>query len=134
MGLFSGSSAADGKGVTAIASFDNIVTPMLAPRAHYIESLPGYRVHMNDTIPSTPFGWVPGNPPSFKNISLPLKALSNNSGVPADACTPLPDSMLDFSGCAVLIRLGGCEIATKARNVMEHKAEFILFYSDGKQG
>lgn len=134
MGLFSSSTAADGIGVTAVASFDNILTPMLVPRAHYVARAAGSLRKRNKTVQPTSFGWVPGSPYSFGNISLSLKALSNDSNAPADACAPLPPGTADLSGRAVLIRVGGCELATKAKNAMKRHAKYILFYSDGKQG
>lgn len=83
---------------------------------------------MNDE--PTAFGWVPGYPFAFKNISLPLTALSNDSSTTADACSPLPDSTPDLSEYVVLVGLGGCDISKKTRNVMARNANYILFYSE----
>lgn len=133
-GFFAASDAAAGKGVTAVASFDNIVTPWLAPRAQYIESTQGIHDFEDQSTPVTYFGWVPGFPVAFGNVSLPLKALSNDTSSPADACAPLPDDTPDLSGCAVLIRLGGCDAGQKAKNAMVHNADQILFYADDNEG
>lgn len=133
-GFFEASDAAAGNGVTAVASFDNIVTPWLAPRAHYVESIQSPHNDYNQSTQSTFFGWVPGHPLGFGNISLPLKALSNDTSNPADACASLPDNTPDLSGSAVLIRLGGCDAAQKAKNLMAHNADQILFYANENEG
>lgn len=132
-GLFSASNAADGQGVTAVASFDNVVTPFLLPKAFYKEyaSEPG---HVRaDLTASAAFGWMPSFP-SFQNVSLRLKALSNDSSVAADACTALPNDTTDLSGFAILIRLGGCAAAVKAANAMAMNAGYIVFYADDTSG
>lgn len=109
----------------AVASFDNIVTPYLAPKATCItSSFPG------GSRTNTSFGWVPGTPRPFDNVSLPLKALSNDTSVVSDACNDLPHDTPDFSGYALLIRLGGCETAQKAQNVYRKKAHYVVFYAD----
>lgn len=134
-GLFTSSTAADGKGVTAVASFDNIVTPRLASRGHYTVGSQS-RNDMSLSTPSTPlekqhmsFAWIPGWPYPFENISLPLTALSNYNTT-ADACSPLPDNTLDLSNSVVLVSLGGCDVGKKARNVMARNGDYILFYSE----
>ncbi|KAJ4423842.1 hypothetical protein N0V82_001426 [Gnomoniopsis sp. IMI 355080] len=133
IGLFGASNAADGKGVTAVASFDNIVTPLLLPKAFYTESFPDSDLASMDAITPTPFGWMPSYP-YFQNVSLRLKALSNYSSVVADACTTLPDGTTDLSGHAVLIRLGGCAAKVKAENAMAFNADYIVFYADDTSG
>lgn len=122
-GLFTASDAADGNGVIAVGSFDNTVIPYLVPEATYVTSSP------RGSLANTSFGWLPGYPRAFGNISLPLTALSNNTSVVSDACNELPTDTLDLSGSVVLIRLGGCETAQKARNAYAKKARYIVFYA-----
>lgn len=133
LGLFGASNAADGLGVTAVASFDNVVTPFLLPKGFYKETSSESSTDVTDAKAPTAFGWMPSYP-YFQNISLPLKATSNDSSVVADACTTLPDDTTDLSGHAVLIRLGGCAASIKAANAMAFNAEYIVFYADATSG
>ncbi|KAJ4393102.1 hypothetical protein N0V93_002309 [Gnomoniopsis smithogilvyi] len=133
IGLFGASNAADGQGVTAVASFDNVVTPLLLPKAFYKESLPESDTERIRAGTPSAFGWMPSYP-YFRNISLQLKALGNDSGVVADACTTLPEGTGNLSGHAVLIRLGGCAAKVKAENAMAFNADYIVFYADDTSG
>lgn len=133
MGLFGASNAADGQGVTAVASFDNAVTPLILPKAFYRESPSESNTESMAPRTSKAFGWMPSYP-YFQNISLQLKALSNDSSVVADACTTLPDGTTDLSGHAVLIRLGGCAAKVKVANAMAFNADYIVFYADDTSG
>ena len=81
MGMFMPMDAASGKGVTAVASFDNVITPMLLPKGTYtVKSSSSEASADNDTIVSTAFGWLPGYP-SFGDVTSPLWAVSHNSSV-----------------------------------------------------
>ncbi|KAJ0119655.1 hypothetical protein J7T55_013858 [Diaporthe amygdali] len=99
-GMWTPSKAADGKGVTAVSSFDNIKTPYLLSKGSYStnasssESCPG----------SKSFGWLPGSPP-LGNISMPLWATSHDPTVEDDACARLPAETPDLSDFIVLIRM-----------------------------
>lgn len=131
MGMFMPSDAADGKGVTAVASFDNIVTPVLLSKGTYsvIGSSSGASTG-KDTMATTTFGWLPGYP-SFKNLTFPLWATSHNASVEDDACSSLPADTPDLSSYIVLLRLGGsCDATRKAENVAAFGAQYILFFAD----
>lgn len=131
LGVFTPSDAADGKGVTAVASFDNIITPYLAPKAHYtLKAKNGSHADIDATAANLPFGWIPNFPQGFSNITLPLMALSNSSDTPAEACSPLPTDTPDLSEHAVLVRLGGCDAVKKVWNLLEFNAVNIIFYAD----
>lgn len=132
-GLFASSNAADGVGVTAVASFDNVVTPRLLPVAFYKHLVSGSQTDSTDAHQHIDFAWQPSYP-YFLNVSLPLIALSNDSTVTADACTPLPSDTPDLSGYAVLIRLGGCDETVKVANALDRKAVNIVFYADESSG
>lgn len=123
-GLFTASNAADGVGVTSVASFDNVVTPNLLPMAFYQTSA---EIAGIDAGKGTGFGWEPSFP-YFLNVSLPLIALSKDPQVSNDACTTLPENTPDLSQYAVLIRLGGCDPYVKARNAIAKNAANIVFY------
>lgn len=127
-GLFTASDAANGNGVTAVASFDNVVTPNLLPKAFYRASAKGSQIADTDAQKGIAFGWEPSFP-YFSNVTLPLKALSNDSKVAADACKKLPGNTPDLSEYAVLIRLGGCDAHVKAMNVVAKGATNIVFYA-----
>lgn len=127
-GLFSASNAADGVGVTAVASFDNVVTPNLLPKAFYRTGAKGTQFADFDERKGTAFGWEPSFP-YFLNVSLPLIALSNDSKVTGDACKRLPTDTPDLSRYAVLIRLGGCDPRVKAKNAVANGAANIVFYA-----
>lgn len=133
-GVFTPSDAADGRGVTAVASFDNIITPYLAPKAYYTVDTKDSQADVGATITRRPFGWVPSFPTPFSNISLPLLALSNSSSTPAEACSSLPADTPDLSGHAVLVRLGGCDAVKKAWNLLKFNAANIVFYADDTSG
>lgn len=133
-GLFAASNAADGEGVTAVASFDNSVTPRLLPKAYYQSaSAGGFQTADTDSREHTTFAWRPSYP-YFLNVSLPLIAISNDSRVTADACTPLSDNIPDLSKYAVLIRLGGCNYTVKVANAIAKNAANIVFYADETSG
>lgn len=109
------------------------MTPFLLPKAFFTETPSGPNTEEKDTRASVAFGWVPSYP-YFKNVTLKVKALSNDSSVAADACTTLPDDTTDLSGYAVLIRLGGCAANVKAEHVMAFNADYLVFYADGTSG
>lgn len=122
-GQFFGSAAADGKGVTSVASFDNSEYPELLTEGSYTTS---------EANASTPFGWVASSVP-FGNVTLPLWAVSNTTTVVDDACSALPADTPDLSGYIVLIRRGTCTFATKANNAAAFGAQYILFYANSDE-
>lgn len=122
-GQFFGSAAADGKGVTSVASFDNSLYPELLTEGTYSTS---------EANASTPFGWVASSVP-FGNVTLPLWAVSNTTTVVDDACSALPADTPDLSGYIVLIRRGTCTFASKANNAAAYGAQYILFYANSDE-
>lgn len=129
MGMFTANDAGDGKGVTAVGSFDNVMTPIILSKGTYHLGDPSSQTPSSeDTMAATAFGWLPGYP-VFHNITLPLWAASHNSSLDDDACATLPDSTPNLSKYVVLLRLGGpCSAETKVKNVAAFGAQYILFY------
>ncbi|PSS03385.1 peptidase S8/S53 domain-containing protein [Coniella lustricola] len=123
-GLFTPSDAADGDGVTAVGSFDNIVTPYLLPKGTY-----AFSSRAEKGSQTAEFSWLPGLP-TISNATMPLRAVSNNDSVHGDACSSLPIGMDDLSGSIVLVRLGGCSPSRKAKNLEDAGAHAILFFAD----
>lgn len=119
-GLFYASTAADGKRATAIASFDNNVMPSLLTNASY-------------TVQGDPdgsFGYTPGSPEAWGNITLPLRAISFDTTDPASACLALSSNYPDLSGYIVLVRRGTCSFEQKLRNLVARGARYVLFYNN----
>ena len=118
-GLFYGSSAADGIGVIAVGSIDNIESPVFTTYGRY----------SIDNSTNGQFGYLAAAI-GMPNVSLPLWAVSKDSTNAADACEPLPADTPDLSGKLVLIRRGTCTFDTKAANVAAFGAQYILFYNN----
>jgi hypothetical protein len=118
-GLFYGSSAADGIGVIAVGSIDNIESPVFTTYGRYTV----------DNSTNGQFGYLAAAV-GMPNISLPLWAVSKDSTITDDACEPLPADTPDLSEKLVLIRRGTCTFDTKAANVAAFGAKYILFYNN----
>jgi hypothetical protein len=121
LGQFYASTAANGKKVTAVASVDNTLSPAVLLNATYSV---GNSSSSNSSVES--FGWTPGSPANWGNVSLPLYAVSFNTSNPADGCTPLPDDTPDLSGYIVLIRRGTCTFVQKATYAVEAGARYVM--------
>lgn len=121
-GLFYSSTAANGKRVTSVASIDNLLSPSLLTNATYVVQA--------GAGSSQSFGYTPGSPAAWANISLPLFATSFNTSNPTDACSPLPANTPDLSGHIVLIRRGTCAFTQKLQNVANKGARYVLVYNN----
>ncbi|KAL1881283.1 hypothetical protein Daus18300_001135 [Diaporthe australafricana] len=127
MGMWSPSSAADGKGVAAVASFDNAKTPYLLAKASYSTNSSG-----PCSAPKS-FGWIPGYSP-IGNLSLRLWATSHNSSVEDDACARLSADTPDLSQHIVLIRTStACDPFQQTKNVVAFNAKYVLFYASSPE-
>ncbi|KAI5249296.1 subtilisin-like protein [Aureobasidium subglaciale] len=118
-GLFYGSSAADGIGVIAVGSIDNIESPVFTT----------YGIYSVDNSTTGQFGYLEAAI-GMPNISHPLWAVSEDSTIPDDACEPLPANTPDLAGKLILIRRGTCTFDTKAANVAAFGAQYIMFYNN----
>lgn len=124
LGLFYTSTASDGKGVTSVASVDNWLTPSLLVNATASTS------GGDASSAGESFGFVPGTPAAWGNVTLPLFATSLNTTNPVDACDPLPASTPDLSNYVVLIRRGTCSFIQKIQNALDKGARYVLFYNN----
>jgi hypothetical protein len=126
-GMWAASTAADGRGVTAVSSFDNVKTPHLFYKGSY-STKPSFYETRSDSF-SRSFAWLPGYPGFVENLTLPLWATSLNTSVEDDACGSLPSDTPDLSGSIVLIRMSkSCSIRDQAANASVFNAQYILFY------
>lgn len=118
-GVFYGSSGAVGEGVSAVASYANVVTPVLMYYGNFTV----------DNGQPQQFSYALGTPDRFDS-SLPLWVSTFNTSVKADLCRSLPKSTPDLSNYTVLIRFGGCAPDRQANNAAKAGAKYILFYQD----
>ncbi|KKY36215.1 putative minor extracellular protease vpr [Diaporthe ampelina] len=123
-GLFYASTAANGKGVTAIASIDNSVTPALLTVASYTV----------DGGAEESLGYTPGQPSAWAGVTLPLWSVNYDTTDPSNACTPLPDDTPDLSEYIVLVRRGTCNFVQKLANVVEKGARYVIIYNNVPTG
>lgn len=119
-GMFYASTAANGKKVTAIASFDNTESPSLLVKSEY--SVEGGA--------SEDFGYTPGDPAAWAGVSLPLWAPSFDTTEPDGGCDPYPADTPDLSGFIVLVRRGSCTFVQKAQNAANAGAKYFLVYNN----
>lgn len=120
MGLFYASTAADGKKVTAVASFDNWLSPVLLTQANYTV----------DGGEAQAFGYAVGTPDAWAGVTLPLWTPSFNTSDPAMGCEPYPADTPDLSGKIVLVRRGTCLYTLKVQNAVAAGAKYVMFYNN----
>ncbi|GKT88937.1 minor extracellular protease vpr (subtilase) [Colletotrichum tofieldiae] len=120
-GIFFASTAASGKHVTAIASFDNAVTP-----AVLIEN--SYTVAGSEP---RKFSYTPGEPDEWAGVELPLWTPSTDStSTAALGCDPYPAGTPDLSGKIVLVKRGTCTFVAKAQNAAAAGAKYLMLYNN----
>ncbi|KAF9781470.1 hypothetical protein IL306_013467 [Fusarium sp. DS 682] len=120
MGMFYASSAANGKRVTAVGSFDNTKSLSLLNASKY----------SIDGGPEREFGHLSGKPSAWKGVKLPLWALNYDTSVADDGCGEWPKNTPDLSKYIVLLRRGSCTFDAKAANAVKAGAKYIMFYSN----
>lgn len=120
LGLFYASTAANGKKVTAIASYDNTETTT-------IFSLSDYSV---DGGSAQKFGYVPAEPETFDGLKLSLIAPNLDNTVADDGCKPYGDDVPDLSSGIALIRRGSCTFEQKAINAAAKGAKYLMIYNN----
>ncbi|KAG6277517.1 hypothetical protein E4U47_007115 [Claviceps purpurea] len=118
-GLFFISDGADGKGVTAVASYDSLDAPLISFHASY----------QIDNGREMDFLYTDGDASTW-GVSMPLYATSLDSGVTDDACKPLPANTPDLSKYIALIRRGGCDFSDKLNNLVAKGTQYVMFYND----
>ncbi|KAK0711845.1 peptidase S8/S53 domain-containing protein [Lasiosphaeris hirsuta] len=120
LGIFYASTAADGRGVTAIGSIDNTLSPALLNNASFT---------VNGAAGGS-FGFTPGSPALWNGASLPLYPIGFDTTDPANGCDPYPASIPDLSGYAVLVRRGTCTFVQKVQNAVAKGAKYVVFYNN----
>jgi len=117
---------AGGKGVAAVASVVNILTPQNLPVASYTVGTP-------NNATSEGFQWSPGA--ELEGLAwpgtFPLYAISRRANATDDACNALPDDTPDLSGHIVLVHLSElqkCETIYQLDRLGAKKAKRIMFY------
>ncbi|KAK2033515.1 subtilase [Colletotrichum zoysiae] len=119
-GMFFSSSAAGGRHVTSVASFDNSAYPSLLVESAFT---------VDGGAPSN-FSYTFGDPAEWSGIKLPLWAITTNSSSPiAQGCNPYPDGTPDLSGKIALIKRGNCTFEEKAELAVAAGAKYIMFYN-----
>ncbi|KAI1261888.1 subtilisin-like protein [Xylariaceae sp. FL1019] len=119
-GLFYASTAANGKRVTAVASVDNVITPLLLTESFYLI----------DEADNQTFGYSPGEPADWAGVDLPLWTPSFDTSDPAMGCEAYADDTPDLSGNIVLVRRGTCTFVLKAQNAVAKGAKYVMFYNN----
>ncbi|KAH7310748.1 peptidase S8/S53 domain-containing protein [Stachybotrys elegans] len=120
-GLFHSQSAAIGKGVTSVASFQNTKLPL-----SLLESF-----ETIDDGPRTAFPYDACGGDNFDGVARPLWAVGFNTTSDDDACYPLPDDTPDLSEYHVLVRRATCGPFDQAENLIAKGARSIIVYETG---
>ncbi|KAI9154981.1 Minor extracellular protease vpr [Paramyrothecium foliicola] len=118
-GLFEASSPAAGKGVAAIASYENTHMHRYAAEGFY-----GI-----DNGPRTSF-FFDGYQFQPRNGSLSVWVAGLNSSTPFDPCVPLPEDTPDLAGYTVLLEGGDCTVTEQVLNVLEKGGRSLVIYKD----
>ncbi|KAK7053263.1 hypothetical protein VNI00_003889 [Paramarasmius palmivorus] len=109
------SGPADGLDVIAVASLDNPSYPLQSVTISGVE---------HDPIPYYSFNPLP------INGTLPIYATSNDTSIPDDACSPLPNNTPDLSGYIVIVRRGNCTFVEKLTNIAAKGGKQTLIYNN----
>ncbi|KAJ2892836.1 subtilase [Zalerion maritima] len=120
VGMWYASTAAVGKGITAIASFENTLAPTLQVESTFAV----------DGGESQTFGWTPGTPDDWANITMPLWPVDYDITDPANGCDPYPEDTPDLSDRIVLVRRGTCTFVQKIQNAREYGAQYVIVYNN----
>ncbi|KAG8937484.1 hypothetical protein FRC00_005016, partial [Tulasnella sp. 408] len=115
VGPFYVSSPSTGKAVISVAAIEN--TELLVQKAELDNGAPPIPYFSVDPLPA--------------QDSMSICALSQDTNVQNEACSPLPDSTPNLSECVVIVRDGGCPLTQKAANLKPFGAQYLLFYSTG---
>ena len=118
-GPFDGSSAANGFGVIAVGSVDNTQLPEFDTLG----------TDSTNGASASQFLFTPASI-GLPNITLPLYAVSYDTSVPADGCTPFPTDTPDLSDYVALVRREGCTFDVKAQNAASSGAKYVMYYNN----
>ncbi|KAH6884600.1 peptidase S8/S53 domain-containing protein [Thelonectria olida] len=121
VGMFYASTAANGKKVMAIASYDNSQYLSLLNISHYT---------VNGSSNKIAFGSTTASPGAWGDVKLPLWAPSYDTTIVNGGCDPYPANTPDLSGYIVLVRRGTCTFVQKAQNAAAAGAKYFLIYNN----
>ncbi|KAH7176825.1 peptidase S8/S53 domain-containing protein [Dactylonectria macrodidyma] len=121
VGMFYASTAANGKKVTAIASYDNSKSVALLSTSYYT---------VGDSTSKIGFGQTVGTPNAWADVKLPLWAPSYDTTIANGGCDAYPADTPDLSGYIVLVRRGTCTFVQKAQNAANAGAKYLLVYNN----
>lgn len=119
-GIFFPSSGSSGRGVMAIASFDNTESPALFNTDQYTVD-GGDKVDFS-VLTAAQDKWDPVQ-------GYELWAPSYDTNTTDDGCNPYPADTPDLSDKVVLVHRGTCTFVQKAQNAIDHGAKYILIYN-----
>ena len=119
-GQFFAEDPAGGKGVAAVASFDNIVQPWLASHSRYAVN----------NGQAEDFRYAVGEPAKWAGGKLPLWTPSSDPVGANVGCTPFLDTTPDLSKSIVIIRRGGCSFGDKLQNAIDKGAKYVMIYNN----
>lgn len=126
-GLFDAKAGGNALGATAVASVDNSVAPEIRLNA-------SYKVQNR---PEQSFGYVPGEPAAWANVTLPLTAVSldpNGLDQPRNNCPSLPATLPEppsnLSGYIVLARVDDCSSPQGLKELLVKGARRVILYGD----
>ncbi|KAI1498699.1 peptidase S8/S53 domain-containing protein [Biscogniauxia marginata] len=121
-GPFLSSNGASGINVLTVASAEPGEFPAQAFTAKF---------NLDGELNETQVAYVPATTPFPSTIlNWPIVPLTLNASVESDACEALPASTPGMNGTIVLVRVGGCSVATKFDNLLPFNASYILFYNN----
>ncbi|OKL57920.1 hypothetical protein UA08_06644 [Talaromyces atroroseus] len=122
IGVFYAEAPATGHGITAVASVDNIVTPVLFKNASWSTE--------NDTTP-VPFTWVPFAPANIPNGTYLLHDIVNGSADTFIICNENFTITDDLTGKVALVPLdSGCTSGAGILDmVVAAGTKYVLWYS-----
>lgn len=119
-GTFTAQAPSGGAAVPAVGSVDPIEYKFPGFVAKYSAS-------GNDT--QNEFFWLPSDRTMFPPL-LDLYLLSPDPSIQADACSPLPQQMLDLSNVLVLVGASGCPPEQKMANIQAIGGKYVLLYNN----
>jgi len=121
VGQFYASTASNGRLVTSIGSFDNIVTPSIVTPSTYTVNngtLLNYNFSQSQDTPA----WAP--------VNYPLWAVSYDITDTLSGCNPYPATTPNLTNHIVLVRRGNCTFVEKVQFAVAKGARHVLVYNN----
>jgi hypothetical protein len=129
-GTFGVAAPAAARGILVVGAVNALSMHNYAARAR-LEVLGSEESGIKHGVQEESFAWRPAPPSRFPD-SIMLRAVSLNTSIEEDSCSPsaLPSPRPDFHGTVVLVRRGGCTFADKMETVKAAGAEYALIYDN----